>query len=185
MQKIHIGLGGNLNSSYGTPEKTLRAAINQLSGLAIDIQAISKFYCTSPVPASDQPDFINAVIFAQSSLSAELLLSHFKGIESFLGREPSERWSARTIDIDLLSYGAEVLPSVEDWWSVVNSSDPAAILQQPVVPHPRMHKRAFVLVPMLDIASDWVHPVTGKSVADMAIEPEIMADRIGVRPFSG
>jgi len=184
MQSILVGLGGNLPSPVGAPETTLRAAIDMLDREKISILKTSRYYKTAPVPASEQPDFVNIALLAETSRSAKKLLSIFQGIEKRLGRKEGERWSARTLDIDLLAYGAQVLPSISAWHTVVNSPDFAAILPEPVVPHPRLHKRAFVLLPLLDVVPEWCHPIYNKTVYEMAHSDEIVCSHNSVKLFS-
>lgn len=178
---IYIGLGANLPSSAGGPVDTLDVTIRRLSELGFDIVAASSFYQTKPMPASDQPDFINAVVKAQVAMTPETILEKFQALERELGRKPAERWSARTLDIDLLAYGNEVLPDINSWRAVVESEDPAAILEEPVVPHPRLHKRAFVLIPLLDIAPDWQHPILKEDVRSMCLIKSIKKESKHVR----
>lgn len=165
--KTLIGLGGNLPSHIGAPKDTLCRAAELLEGEGLRIHAKSSLYQTAPIPASDQPDFINAVISAETELTADELITLFQKIEIGCGRKPAERWSARTLDIDLLAYSNSVLPNDDIWHQVVGSSDPAAILKEPVVPHPRLHKRAFVIIPLLEIEPNWKHPVTSKTPGQM------------------
>ncbi|MBL4837834.1 MAG: 2-amino-4-hydroxy-6-hydroxymethyldihydropteridine diphosphokinase [Kordiimonadaceae bacterium] len=174
-KNILVGLGANLPSDRGGPQATIQAAVQRLAQNAIEIQAVSAVYRTAPVPASDQPDFINIALAARTALSAQQLLHLFQNIERQLGRQPAERWSARTLDIDLLAYGSHVLPSASAWHDVAYSDDPAAILAEPVVPHPRLHKRAFVLKPLMDIAADWDHPVLHKTVKQLMVNEDVAA----------
>jgi 2-amino-4-hydroxy-6-hydroxymethyldihydropteridine diphosphokinase len=102
----------------------------------IDVAAASRVYETNAV-GPPQPDFLNAVIEVRTALSADALLKRLKAVEREIGRSPSERWGPREIDLDLLTYGEA---SIED--------------ADLVVPHPRMAERAFVLVPLAEIAAD-------------------------------
>ncbi len=162
----------------------MKRALLLLQKLAIEIIGVSSVYQTAPVPVSDQPDFLNIAVKAETNLSAPELLDAFQRIEVGCGRKPAERWSARTMDIDLLAYGVKVMPANRSWQAVVDDSDPAAFLREPVVPHPRLHKRAFVLVPLLDIATDWLHPVLKMSVGELAAEEHIRVERQDVRLIS-
>jgi len=182
--QILVGLGGNLNSPAGRPIETIRAAIRLLGFKGLKILDVSSFFETEPVPVSDQPDFINCALRAETLLPATALLLLFQEIEKTLGRKAGERWCARTLDIDLLGYGESIFPDRKKWQAVVGDANPAATLDEPVVPHPRLHKRAFVLLPLLDIAPDWVHPVEQKSIAELAHEPIILQQRGSVRKVS-
>ncbi|UTW57062.1 2-amino-4-hydroxy-6-hydroxymethyldihydropteridine diphosphokinase [Kordiimonas sp. SCSIO 12603] len=165
--KILLGLGGNLPSGQRSPLQTVRESIELMQKLNIEITSVSPFFETEPVPASGQPNFINAAVIGNTTHRCDVLLGLIKELEVKLGRQPAERWSARTIDIDILAYGDSVFPNIKAWQDVVNDADPAAILAEPVVPHPRLHKRAFVLAPLSEIAGKWKHPVLGQTVKEM------------------
>lgn len=164
---ILVGIGGNLPSRVGPPIETLRQAIADLSTEILKNVEVSSFYQTRPVPATAQPDFVNCVIVAETTLTARELLVAFQQMEKRLGRKPAERWSARTLDIDLLAWDDSILPTISDWHGVVNDPDPAAFLTEPVVPHPRLHMRAFVLVPLCELMPQWHHPVLGRTAEEL------------------
>ncbi len=130
--KAVIALGANI----GGPQENIDLAIALLRE-ATDIQAISSMYTTAPVGGPEQPHYINAVAIAESELSATDFLNMLHGIEKALGRERTIRWGPRTIDLDLIQYG-----------SILSSS------QELLLPHPRAHKRRFVLEPWLEIDPD-------------------------------
>jgi len=182
--QILVGFGGNLVSPVGKPIETIRTAIKMLEFKGLKTIDISSFFETKPVPVSDQPDFINCALKAETLLSATALLALFQETEKALGRKAGERWCARTLDIDLLGYGESIFPDQKKWQAVVGDANPAATLEEPVVPHPRLHKRAFVLLPLLDIAPDWVHPVEQKSIVELMHEPIILQQRGSVRKIS-
>lgn len=158
-----LGLGGNLPFAGRLPIETLAAAVPQLELAGLRILAVSAAYGSAPVPASDQPDFTNAALKAETTLSAEELLGICKSVERLFGREPGSRWSARTLDVDILAYGDQVVPHEAAWRQAADGYDPADKPDDLVVPHPRLHKRAFALAPLADIAPDWHHPVLGKT----------------------
>ncbi len=184
-QCILVGLGGNLSSSVGSPATTLQAACDILGDSGLTNIEISSLYQSTPIPASDQPDFINCALKAETRLSPDALLHLFQATEKKLGRHAGDRWSARTCDIDLLAYGDSLLPNRESWCDVAYNKDPAAYLNEPVVPHPRLHRRAFVLVPLCEIAPEWKHPYLGKTISDIAEAPDILAQAQSVVKFSG
>jgi len=181
---ILIGFGGNLNSAIGKPRQTMKRALSLLGAEGVAVTCVSAIYNSIPVPASAQPDFINIVVRAKTCLSPPEVLTLFQKIEVGCGRKPAERWSARTLDIDLLSFDTKILPSLSQWIEVTSDTDVTATLAEPVVPHPRLHKRAFVLVPMMDIAPEWVHPVLKKTVAELLNEDEVLEERPGVVKIS-
>lgn len=160
-------LGANIPSSVGTPIDTVKCAIRMLGEKGLHVKAISQFYRTTAVPASDQPDFVNCAIILETNLQADALLDVFHTIEHQLGRTRDERWSARMIDIDLIAYADHVLPDVEAWHALVNDPDPAIYTIDPMIPHPRAHKRGFVLIPILDIMPHWQHPVYETTARDL------------------
>jgi 2-amino-4-hydroxy-6-hydroxymethyldihydropteridine diphosphokinase len=163
---ILIGLGANLPSSAGSPERTLRAALAAIESDDVHVVARSRFYESEPVPRSDQPLFVNAVAVLTTSLSPERLLARLHDVEASFGRVRRERNEARTLDLDLL-----------DFDGLVRDSNVA-----PVLPHPRLEQRAFVLAPLADIAPEWRHPVSGRSAADLlAALPDPV--RAGTRPL--
>ncbi len=166
---IIAALGANIPSQVGKPKDTITHAISSIREAGIDVIDISGFYITKPVPASDQPDFVNCAITLASLKSAKQLLTIFHEIEGQLGRTRGERWSARTIDIDLIAFGQAVLPNQKLWYELVNDPDPSVFINDPMIPHPRMHKRAFVLAPILDVAPNWVHPLYQKTARDLLI----------------
>jgi 2-amino-4-hydroxy-6-hydroxymethyldihydropteridine diphosphokinase len=163
---IYIGLGGNLPSvAYGAPQYTLARALQRLgeSGVAILVQ--SRWYRTAPVPISGQPWFVNGVAAVATTREPADLLGLMQEIERELGRTRGARWDARVIDLDLLAYHDLVLAP---------SGDPADLQ----LPHPRLEERAFVLRPLAEIASDWRHPETGGTIAELiaALPPGQVAE---------
>jgi len=134
----YIALGSNLQN----PLEQVKRAISSLAALPnTQLIAQSKLYRTKPVGKLDQPDFINAVVALQVKCSAQELLRHCQAIEKDQGRVRPERWGPRTLDVDILLFGDEM----------INGADL-------MVPHPRMRERAFVLVPLADIAPNLVLP---------------------------
>ncbi len=165
-----IGLGANLPSAHGTLIKTLQAALDMLAGDGVEIQAVSRFYSTPCFPAGAGPDYVNAAALLRVDMSAADLLSRFHKIEASMGRERIERWGQRVLDLDLLAFGDEIAPDIEaflQWRDLPITEQSTVAPEQLIVPHPRLQDRAFVLVPMADVAPQWVHPVTGRSTRQM------------------
>lgn len=147
---IFVALGANLPSIYGEPHETLAAAMEALGKAGIHVAARSSVWLTAPVPVSDQPWYHNAVVRVETDLSPYALLERLQGIENEFGRVRSIRNAPRVIDLDLIAYNDSILDRPEL-----------------IVPHPRMHLRAFVLLPLRELAPGWGHPVTGAALADL------------------
>jgi 2-amino-4-hydroxy-6-hydroxymethyldihydropteridine diphosphokinase len=149
---IFIGLGANLPSpQHGSPRDTVAAAIAALEAAGLAIRARSPLYESEPIPVSDQPWYVNAVVEADSTLGCAPLLALLHSVENAFGRVRSVPNAARVLDLDLLDCRGEIRVG------------PAG----PIVPHPRLQDRAFVLMPLGDIAPDWHHPVSGRGVAEL------------------
>lgn len=142
---VYLGLGANL----GDRAATLVAARGRLAP-DVQVLACSSLYETAPWGVLEQPPFLNAVCQAQTALSPTALLAYLKAREDELGRVPSFRWGPRAIDIDILLYDDLVLNA-----------------EQLTVPHPRLHERAFVLVPLKELAPELRHPVIGRTVREL------------------
>lgn len=148
---IVIGVGSNLPSpEFGPPRPTCEAALAELSRRGLRIVQRSRWFESAPVPRSDQPWFVNGVVIAETSLAPGDLLALLHEAERRFGRQRREVNAARILDLDLIAYG-----------DVVRTDAP------PLLPHPRLHERAFVLLPLADVAPDWRHPADGRSLAAM------------------
>lgn len=165
---ILIGAGANLPGPAGEPAATLRWALRSLEARGVTLRSISPFYATAPVPPSDQPDFVNAVAELGTSLGPVPLLELLHAIEAAAGRVRGAPNAARSLDLDLLA-----------WHDRVISASAGSALRIRV-PHPRLHERAFVLQPLVDIAPTWRHPVLGRTAAELlaALPPGQQVRRI-------
>jgi 2-amino-4-hydroxy-6-hydroxymethyldihydropteridine diphosphokinase len=149
---ILIALGANLPSAKGTPKETLRAALASLGARGITVERQSGFYVSDAWPNPSDPPFVNAVASVRTTLSPSELLRVLKDVETELGRTSGPRNSPRPLDLDIIDYDGRV-----------EQGDPE-------LPHPRMGTRAFVLVPLRDIAPDWRHPITGQTLGQLIAE---------------
>jgi 2-amino-4-hydroxy-6-hydroxymethyldihydropteridine diphosphokinase len=149
---ILVALGANLPSpKHGPPRQTLSAALDALAAEGVTVARRSRWYETAPVPVSDQPWYVNAVAAIETAITPVELLALLHRVEERFGRIRGERNAPRIVDLDLLAYGEEV-------------SDGANGL---VLPHPRLHERGFVLLPLRDVAPHWRHPRLGRTVDEM------------------
>jgi 2-amino-4-hydroxy-6-hydroxymethyldihydropteridine diphosphokinase len=142
---IYLALGSNLGNRLENLKEAIRSLPPQMT-----VKSKSHVYETPPWGHADQPKFLNQALKAETYLQPEPLLKHIKRLEIALGRKPSFQNGPRLIDIDILFYDDLVLntPSL-------------------TIPHPRLHERGFVLLPLMDLAPDLVHPLTKKSVREM------------------
>jgi 2-amino-4-hydroxy-6-hydroxymethyldihydropteridine diphosphokinase len=169
---ILLGLGGNLpHMKFRTPRGTLEAALDELAAHGGRAIGRSRWYTTAPVPDVGQPWFTNAVAALETNHGPEGLLALLLEVEAKFGRTRGMRNASRTIDLDLLAYHDHI-------------SKGSAAFADLQVPHPRLHERAFVLLPLAEIAPSWRHPVLGQSVPELiaALPPEQVA---GVRLAEG
>ena len=149
--RLFIGLGANLTpDGYANPREGCIAAVLALADEGVHLSALSHWYESAPVPISDQPWYLNAVAEATTELDAASTLAALHQIERRFGRVRIERNAARVLDLDLL-----------DFAGMVNSANDLAL------PHPRLHERAFVLLPLGELCPDWVHPVSGIVIKDL------------------
>jgi 2-amino-4-hydroxy-6-hydroxymethyldihydropteridine diphosphokinase len=151
MPTAYIGLGANLPGAAGSPQATLAAAASRLESLG-RVTARSSLYSTEPVGFADQPRFVNAVVALQTNLAPRTLIESLLAIEREFGRDRSAclRNGPRTLDLDILLFGDRVVrePDLE-------------------IPHPRLAVRAFVLVPLAEIAPRVIDPISGSAVGQL------------------
>jgi len=147
---IFIGAGANLSHPvHGAPRQALEAAFAALGERGVSVIRVSPWYRTAPVPASDQPWYVNAVAEVVTKLAPDELLAVLHEVEQAFGRVRTVVNAARMIDLDLLDFRGEMA-----------AGGPG----RAILPHPRMAARAFVLRPLADLAPAWRHPVTGTPI---------------------
>ncbi len=180
-----IALGSNLGSRSGGPGAVINAAIAALRRAGLKPVAASRLYRSPRFPKGFGPDFVNAVVAADSGLPAPDLLARLHRIEADFGRRRDRRWGPRNLDLDLLAIGAAILPDrarLGHWIGLPAPKQARIAPSEPIVPHPRLHERAFVLVPLAEIAPDWRHPFLGLRVSEMlALLPE--TEKSAIRPL--
>ena len=142
---VYLALGSNMGNRLAN----LKAAVSNLSP-QLSVKKKSSVYETPPWGVKDQAAFLNQVVIAETYLEPEALLAHLKRLEAALGRVPSFENGPRLIDIDILFFDDEII----DTYSIA-------------IPHPRLHKRAFVLVPLAELAPDHLHPVLRRTMSDL------------------
>lgn len=149
---IFIGIGANLPSAQGSPQETCERAVEALAAAGLRIAARSHWYESAPVPVSDQPWYVNGVAAVETDAKPPELLALLHKVESSFGRVRRERNEARVLDLDLLAFHDEVSAGGEG---------------RPILPHPRLHERAFVLLPLAELAPHWHHPASGEPIATL------------------
>ncbi|MFU8881164.1 MAG: 2-amino-4-hydroxy-6-hydroxymethyldihydropteridine diphosphokinase [Rhodobacterales bacterium] len=185
-QEFLVAFGGNLPSDQGMPEQTIAAALSEFKAEGLRLIAVSQLYDTPCFPPGAGPDYVNAAARVCSHLGAADVLAALHRIEARHGRMRVQRWGMRTLDLDLLAAGDLVLPDVASqarWRNLSPDEQGKMVPEGLILPHPRLQDRAFVLVPLADVAPDWVHPLTGQTVAQMcAALPAAARAEVKARP---
>ena len=151
-----IGIGANLPGlGCATPRATCEAAIEALVQSGLNIKRQSSWYKSAPVPASSQPWYINGVISIETSIEAPALISILQDVENKFGRTRTTKNAARTLDLDLIAYA----DTIAGWEKDAND--------KLILPHPRMSERGFVLLPLREIAPNWLHPILKTSLEEL------------------
>jgi 2-amino-4-hydroxy-6-hydroxymethyldihydropteridine diphosphokinase len=166
--RLLLALGANRQGAWGGPRGSLTRALNELQAAGVAIVRISHLYRTSPVGSGRQPSYLNAVAVATSALGPTSLLRLLKQLERRAGRRVTPPLQPRPLDIDILDLGGRRL----------NWPAPGRKRGGLVLPHPLLHQRAFVLVPLLEVAPHWSHPV-------LAVRVRTLLARLGAKGMRG
>ncbi|GJL96618.1 MAG: 7,8-dihydro-6-hydroxymethylpterin-pyrophosphokina se [Hyphobacterium sp.] len=161
--RIFIALGANLPFEARSPQATLSRALQLMPSRGVEVVCVSSFWMSPAWPDPEKPDYVNAVAQIATNKTPLELLETLLSIESSFGRRRNERWDSRTIDLDLLDFNRVTLTHA-----------------RLTLPHPRLCDRAFVLLPLAEIASDWQHPVSGQSVSALvnALDQRLVSETV-------
>lgn len=165
-----IAVGSNVISPLGSPTETVQKAMSLVAERLRADAVESHLYSTPAFPAGAGPDFVNAVIRVPTTLQPAEILAQLHHIEAQAARTRTLRWGQRTLDLDLIGVGDYVcpdLPTYAYWRDLAPAAQAQLGPKQLILPHPRVQDRSFVLVPLADVAPDWVHPIAGLSVVQM------------------
>lgn len=159
-KNIYIGIGSNL----GDPLKNCHKALDRIRNIPeCEVSRVSRFYLSEPVGVDGQEWYVNGVAMLKCTLEPAGLMRALLDIESEMGRIREKKWESRVIDLDILLYGMEI----------INADDLT-------IPHPLMHKRRFVLAPMMDLAPDLIHPVKDQCISELLENIDIHEQKIQV-----
>lgn len=174
---ILVALGANLPTArFGAPARGLDAALGALADAGVRTIARSRWYRSAPVPPARGPWFVNGVVRVETTLPPVLLMTRLLAVEAGFGRRRSEDGASRPLDLDLLDYDGRVFRRAAD------GDGPALVL-----PHPRLDGRAFVLAPLVEVAPDWRHPVSGATARALlaAVAPDQTVEPLARTAASG
>jgi 2-amino-4-hydroxy-6-hydroxymethyldihydropteridine diphosphokinase len=146
-----IALGSNVAGRFASPAEAVETAIRVIQDIEIKMVSRSRLYRSAAWPDPADPEFINAMISVETSLAPNALLARLHAVEAEFGRERRQVNAPRTLDLDIVDFAGRV----------------SAPGDSPILPHPRLADRVFVLLPLAEVAPDWRHPVTGAAIGDL------------------
>ncbi len=176
-----VALGSNQSSGHRAPRDILGDALSSIADSGFDVTSYSRYFESPAFPPGSGPAYVNAVVAVTTKLDPKQAIARLHQIEAAFGRVRGARWSARILDLDLLALGDRVLPdrATHDAWAALPLEEQKRRTpDELILPHPRMAERAFVLVPLAEIAPDWVHPVSGRTAVEM--RDALAADDLGL-----
>ncbi|WP_375688364.1 2-amino-4-hydroxy-6-hydroxymethyldihydropteridine diphosphokinase [Pseudooceanicola sp. LIPI14-2-Ac024] len=166
-------IGGNQPNGPLSPVENVLSGLAALGPAGLHLTACSALYRTPAFPSGSGPDFVNAAMAFTSAMAPDEVMEKMHLIEAAHNRERRERWAGRTLDLDLLDCDGIVQPDGETWrhWhDLAPERQRETAPGQLILPHPRLHERAFVLVPLRDVAPAWRHPILARTVAEMCAD---------------
>ena len=171
MTQYIVAIGGNVPGLNGSIQATLEAACKSLAE-APEVRRVglAPWYRTPAFPPGSGPDFVNGAAIVEADIAAHAMLEILHQIEHALGRTRTDRWEPRICDLDLIAAEEQVLPdrsTVQEWMALDRGKAQTLVPPRLILPHPRMHERAFVLIPVRDVAPEWRHPILGTTVTEM------------------
>ena len=183
-----ILLGSNTSSRDILPANfVLNGRLRLMELLNLDADKFSGLYVSPAFPAGIGPDFVNAAMAIRTTMPPDDLLGLMHKVEAEADRTRVVRWGPRTLDLDLVAFGSAVFPNVKVqtlWRDLPAERQKVEMPGELILPHPRLQDRAFVLVPLAQVAPDWVHPVLGRSVVQMR-DALPASDVAAIRPMAG
>lgn len=156
---VIVALGANLPGAYASCEALLDAAVDRLAQGGMAVVARSAWWRSAAWPDPSAPDFLNGVVLVETDLPPAVVLDRLHRLEASFGRERTVRNAPRTLDLDLIAHGRNVLGR-----------------EGLTLPHPRAHERVFVMGPLAQIAPDWIHPVLKRTAAQLLAEADVGKD---------
>ncbi len=174
-------------SATGTPLETLTFSLRLIETESFQIRKMSSWYQTPAFPINSGPDYINAICVVDSTIPPKDVLIALHNVEMQLARTRERRWGPRTCDIDIIDFAREIHPDLGTyslWRDLPLVEQKTRAPETLILPHPRAHERAFVLVPLREVVPDWVHPVSGETIDQLIAQlpPEDVQQIQAIKP---